>query len=125
MFLLYKTYSIEYEYLLSNSPHNLLLLHGWGGNKDSFIQIKRIFSSKCNIVSVSLPPTSNSTLPLDMYDYKNIVLSILNLLNITEVYIICHSFGMRVSLMLATSSLIIKNLTAFSNNSSNEEISFL
>ena len=110
MVFLYKTYPVEYEYIYNHHPSNLLLLHGWGGNKDSFAQIKKIFKSRFNILSISMPPFNNSTVPLDMYDYKNMILSICDLCNVYSTNIICHSFGMRVSLMLATSHLVIEKI---------------
>lgn len=116
MTFLYKTYEVEYEYLFSNKSKTLLLLHGWGGNKDSFAKVKKIFNSNYNILSVSLPPLNlyisktNSTTPLDMYDYKNIILNILKILNLNSIIIICHSFGLRVSLMLATTNIILEKI---------------
>ena len=116
MILLYKTYIVEYEYLCSNQKQTLLLLHGWGGNKDSFAKIKKVFKSRYNILSISFPPLNiyqtktNSTIPLDMYDYKEISLTILKLLNLNSVIIICHSFGLRVSLMLATTNINIEKI---------------
>lgn len=116
MTFLYKTYEVEYEYLFGNHAKTLLLLHGWGGNKDSFAKIKKVFKSSYNILSISLPPLSlyqiktNSTIPLDMYDYKNIVLNILKILNLNSVIIICHSFGFRISLMLTTSNIDIEKI---------------
>lgn len=108
MIFLYKTYAIEYDYNFVNSPQSLLLLHGWGGNKDSFAKVKKIFQSTHNILSISLPPYEDSFTTLDLYDYKTIVLNLLKTLNIDKFSIICHSFGMRVSLMLATSVNIEK-----------------
>ncbi|MBQ7880735.1 MAG: alpha/beta fold hydrolase [Clostridia bacterium] len=102
MIFLYNTHAIEYEYSFNNHPITILLLHGWGGNKDSFAKIKKIFKSRYNILSVSLPPYDDTISTLDMYDYREIVLTLLKSLNITNIYIICHSFGLRVSLMLAT-----------------------
>ena len=127
MILLYKTYEVEYEYIFGNNNNTILFLHGWGGNKDSFAKVKKVLKSQYNILSISFPPlniykhsnkNSNckisnfniSTIPLDMYDYKNIVQNILNLLNLNSIIIICHSFGFRVSLMLATSNIIIEKL---------------
>lgn len=102
MIFLYNTHPIEYEYNFNNSPTTLLLLHGWGGNKDSFAKIKKVFKSRYNILSLSLPPYDDTILPLDLYDYRDMVLNLLKALNINKVSIICHSFGLRVSLMLAT-----------------------
>ncbi len=115
MTFLYKTYIVEYEYIFTNKPKTLLLLHGWGGNKDSFACVKKVLRSNFNLLSISLPPNNLylpnaecSIIPLTMYDYKQIVLNLLSLLNISAIYIICHSFGLRVSLMLATQIKIEK-----------------
>ena len=114
MILLYNTYEVEYEYLFGNHSKTLLFLHGWGGNKDSFAKVKKIFKSSYNILSISFPPLNlyktktDSTIPLDMHDYKNIVLNILKLLNLNSVIVICHSFGFRVALMLTTSNITIE-----------------
>jgi len=116
MILLYKTYVVEYEYLNSGNSKTLLLLHGWGGNKDSFAKVKKIFKYNYNILSISFPPLNlyqsktDSTIPLDMHDYKNIVLNILKLLNLNSVIVICHSFGFRVALMLTTTNLTIEKI---------------
>ena len=120
--MLYKTYAVEYEYIFNHHPKTLLLLHGWGGNKDSFAKLKKVFKFQYNILSLSLPPPNlyqlsteskhcfNSVVPLDMHDYKNIVCNILTLLNLNSVVIICHSFGFRVALMLTTTNIIIQKI---------------
>ncbi|MFQ6724123.1 MAG: hypothetical protein ACLRFE_02150, partial [Clostridia bacterium] len=118
MTFLYKTYEVEYEYLFSNHSKTILLLHGWGGNKNSFAKAKKFFKNQYNILSISFPPLNlytndynlsqnESIVPLTMYDYRNIALSILTILNLNSIIIICHSFGLRVSLMLATSNISI------------------
>ena len=120
MTFLYKTYEVDYEYLFGSHTKTLLLLHGWGGNKDSFAKLKKIFKTQYNILSMSLPPLNlykltdknscHSVIPLDMVDYKNIVTNILKLLNINSIIIVCHSFGFRVSLMLGCSNITIEKI---------------
>lgn len=128
MILLYKSYTVEYEYIDGNHNQTILLLHGWGGNKDSFIKLKNVFKCSYNILSISFPPLNiyqtssskspfdnnlnfnSSTIPLDMYDYRNIVLNILQLLNPKSVIIVCHSFGFRIALMLTTTNTHIKKI---------------
>lgn len=97
------THAIDYDYNFANSSNTLLLLHGWGGNKDSFAKIKKVFATRFNILSISLPPCDDTITALNLYNYRDIVLNLLKLLNINKFCIICHSFGFRVSLMLATS----------------------
>ena len=110
MVFLFKTYPIEYEYLNTGNSPTLLLLHGWGGNKNSFAKIKQILQSSFNILSISMPPYNETTIPLTMYDYRNLILNLLRSLNISKVAIICHSFGLRVSLLLATSNIVIEKI---------------
>ena len=78
MIFLYKTHQIEYEYIFSSLPKTLLFLHGWGGNKDSFLKAKKILSSQYNTLTISFPPKPDAITSLDMYDYKNIVVCILH-----------------------------------------------
>ena len=115
MYFLYKTYFIDYEYINCNKSKTILFLHGWGGNKNSFAYLKKFLKPNFNLLSISFPPNNiyttidtNSVIPLTMHDYKNIVLNILKLLNISSLLIVAHSFGMRISLMLATSVKIEK-----------------
>ncbi len=102
------THAIDYDYSFVGSPNTLLLLHGWGGNKDSFSKIKRVFRPCHNILSVSLPPFEDSITAINLYEYRDMMLDLLKSLGIDTFSIICHSFGFRVALMLATQTNIHK-----------------
>lgn len=106
----YKTYNIDYDYNFNNKPNTILFLHGWKGNKNSFISCIKFFNHQFNTITISLPPYNNSIIPLTLEDYKNIVYNILKLLNLNKVIIICHSFGLRVTLILATTDIIIEKV---------------
>ena len=110
MVFLFNSHPIDYEYINSKSSKTILLLHGWGGNKSSFIKLIRVFKSRYNIITLSLPPFDDTAVSLTMYDYKNIVFNLLTSLGVNKVIIICHSFGLRVSLMLATTTIIIEKI---------------
>ena len=110
MNFLINSHIIDYEYINSGSNKTVLFLHGWGGNKDSFVKVKRILQSRFNILTVTLPTCANTTISLTMYDYKNIMLNLLTLLGAHRIIIICHSFGFRVSLMLATTKINIEKI---------------
>ena len=112
MIFKYKTYDVPYEYIHTSKPQTILFLHGWGGNLDSFASCKKFFAHQFNILSISFPPYQNSAsiISLDMCDYRNITLGILNLLNLTNAIIICHSFGFRVALMLTTTNIKIDKI---------------
>lgn len=109
MTFLFKGYQVDYDFINNSKPSTLVLLHGWGGNKSSFLNLDKYFQSKFNVLKISFPPyfTSNnenlkSVLPLTIYDYKDLVLLILKIHNIRDIYIVCHSFGFRVSLLLSS-----------------------
>lgn len=110
MLFQYKTYTIDYEYHFNNKTDTILFLHGWQGNKNSFISAIKFFNHKFNTLSISMPPYKNSVIPLSMEDYKNITYSILKTLNLSSIIIICHSFGFRVTLMLSTTDINIIKL---------------
>lgn len=110
MRFVFKGNLVEYDYSFLNQPKTILFLHGWGGNKDSFSSCINFFKSRYNTLSISMPPNKNSPLALTMYDYKQLILDLLKLYNLDSVIIICHSFGGRVSLMLATSQINIEKI---------------
>ncbi|MBO4937167.1 MAG: alpha/beta hydrolase [Clostridia bacterium] len=106
---IYKGYQIDYDYIKSGEMC-IVYLHGWLGNKNSFAKVRR-FLQNYSSLSISLPPYLNkeSIMPLNMYDYRDIVLQILSLHSITNPIIVCHSFGCRIALMLS-SEIPIKKL---------------
>lgn len=110
MNFLINSHVIDYDYINSKSNQTILFLHGWGGNKDSFAKLKRVLKLRYNILSPSLPPFEQTAIKLTMHDYKDILLALLRSLGIDSVVIICHSFGLRVSLMLATTNLTIEKI---------------
>ncbi len=110
MLFVYKTYTIDYDYHFNNKDNTILFLHGWQGDKNSFISSIKFFNHQYNTLSISMPPYKDSIIPLTMDDYKNIVYTILKLLNLTHIIIICHSFGFRVALMLASTDIGISKI---------------
>lgn len=100
---IYKTYTIDYDY---DDCHTepIVFLHGWGGDKDSFSECRNLLR-QYSTISISMPPqflhsAHTSTVPLDMYDYVNIITGILDTHSIDRVYVVCHSFGFRVAMLM-------------------------
>lgn len=110
MRFMFKGNLVEYDYNFLGNASTILFLHGWGGNKDSFAGCKKFFSRRFSTLTISLPPDAHTPTSLTMHDYQQLVIEILRLHNITSVIIICHSFGMRVSLMLAATNLNIEKI---------------
>ena len=102
---------------------NLLFLHGWGGDENSFASVLPYFRTKYNCVCVKMPreisdtPSSAPRLPplylkgelpremkvvWDLDDYADYVIAELDKLEIKKTHIIAHSFGARVAVLLVT-----------------------
>lgn len=99
MNLIFKSEIIEYEHI-GNGNKNILFLHGWGGNKNSFQTTINLLKNKFKILSITMPTIKNTNLAWNLYDYCNLILSILKLHNIYSTSIVCHSFGFRVATIL-------------------------
>lgn len=101
MNFLFKSESIDYEFFFNpNVDKTILFLHGWGGNKNSFITTIKLLKYKYNILSLTMPTIQPTNEVWTLQDFCNLVLSILKIHNINSVSIICHSFGFRIATIL-------------------------
>lgn len=100
MLYLFKNEVVDYEFVNNKSETTILFLHGWGGNKFSFVKTINIFKNKFNILSLTIPTTSPTTNVWTLFDYLELVENLLSLHSIKNLIIICHSFGFRISLLL-------------------------
>lgn len=78
----------------------VLFLHGWGGNKNSFLSLAKLLNAKHNCLFVTLPTTNPTALTWTLEDYAQCVLNLVKSLGINSVQIVCHSFGFRVATLL-------------------------
>ncbi len=93
---------VDYDYYKSNNDkaQTILFLHGWGGNKNSFIQTITLLKQKFNILSITLPTILKTNMVWNNELFCELVYSILRAHYINEVIIICHSFGFRIASLL-------------------------
>jgi pimeloyl-ACP methyl ester carboxylesterase len=83
----------------------LLLLHGWGGQADSFAPVSRFFAATHTVYSLDFPGFGRSGPPPEPWsvnEYTALVDEWMGRLGLTNVPIIAHSFGGRVSILLAS-----------------------
>ncbi len=100
MNFIFKNEIIDYEFFNSKKSQSILFLHGWGGNKNSFASTVDLLKSRYNVVTITMPTTTDTTVAWELNDYARLIEEILNICDIKKVSIICHSFGFRVASLL-------------------------
>lgn len=106
---IFKNETINYDFFNNKKPETILFLHGWGGNKNSFLQTINLLKNQYNILTITMPTILPTTCAWTLFDYLNLVKNILHTHSISNPIIICHSFGLRVA-MLLNKSINIKKI---------------
>ena len=100
--------------LKGNGEETVLFLHGWGADLNSFFFYAENLKGFYKTLSVDFCGFGKSekpNYPLTVYNYALEVYRLLKTLNILNLTVVCHSFGARVAVLLATKfSLKINNL---------------
>ena len=105
-FINIKGLNISYN-IYGNGAINVLLLHGWGANKDLFKPVTDILSkeNELKLISLDFPGFGKSDLPpepWDTKDYTDFTLDFAKKLNLNKFVLIGHSFGGRISIRIAS-----------------------
>ncbi|MBE7076882.1 MAG: alpha/beta hydrolase [Clostridiales bacterium] len=107
MNFLFKNEVIDYS-IFGNGNQTILVLHGWGGCKNSFNKTLNLLKNKFRIIVLTMPTIEQTTSSWTMNDYSSLVENLLKSLNVNEVIILCHSFGFRVSMLIKNKIKILK-----------------
>ena len=98
--------NITYRYHIAKSEAVTLLLHGWGGNLNSFRGLENeLAENDQSVLTLDFPGFGGSDMPKESFtldDYYKIVLELIQKLNIKKLNIVAHSFGGRIALLLAS-----------------------
>ena len=103
------TLDISYEILNPEASVDLIVLHGWGSNKNL---MKKSFSSYMDSfrhIYIDLPGFGNSTCSMSLHtkDYARIIELLMIELNASKDIILGHSFGGKVALLLEPKVLVL------------------
>lgn len=104
---------INYEVLGEKNKDVFLILHGWKRNLNDWNDIAQKLSLKYKVVLVDFPGMGNSSLPntaFDTYDYAQIINQFIKKIGIKNITLMGHSFGGKVSTILAANNDAIKKL---------------
>ena len=97
---------IELSYIKKGESDNkILLLHGWGCNKEIFKTITDYLSNFMEVYAIDFPGFGETLEPQEVWgvdDYSNLVEKFIKQLGIKKISLLGHSFGGRVIIKLAT-----------------------
>ncbi|PWL45584.1 MAG: alpha/beta hydrolase [Clostridiales bacterium] len=95
---------LQINYRIEGEGKPLLMLHGWGGCIDSFAPVIREMSKYRKVYALDFPGFGESEEPqqaVGVPEYTKWVVKFIRGMHIEGTDIICHSFGGRVSILLA------------------------
>jgi pimeloyl-ACP methyl ester carboxylesterase len=103
------TFDVSYEIINPKSSVDLIVLHGWGSNKDLMKKTFSTHMSQFRHIYIDLPGFGNSTCPapLTTADTARIVELFMIHINASKDLIIGHSFGGKVATLLEPKVLIL------------------
>lgn len=96
--------NLKISYNQYGEGKNLILLHGWGQNKEMMDLLGKHLDGY-KITSIDLPGFGKSDEPkeaMTVYDYVNFLHNTIEKLNLKDFSLIGHSFGARISLVYAS-----------------------
>ena len=99
MNFIYKNEVVDYTYL-GIGDETIVFLHGWGGNKNSFLSSIELLKNRYKILAITMPTINQTNTTWNLFDFSNLAYQILSIHNINSATIICHSFGFRVATIL-------------------------
>lgn len=111
MFRVCKGVKVFYEYY-SGDSETVLLLHGWGGDHNSFAgTLRSLRREGKSVLAIDFPCFGQSAkAPCDwgIYDFALCCDELIESLGLKKVVIVAHSFGGRVALILAARKYVTK-----------------
>jgi pimeloyl-ACP methyl ester carboxylesterase len=103
------TINMSYEILNPHAKVDLIILHGWGSNKNLMKQVFSPYMGGFRHIYIDLPGFGNSTCnaALQTKDYARIVELLMVHINASKDIILGHSFGGKVALLLEPKVLVL------------------
>jgi len=103
------TYNVSYEIVNSTAKHDLVILHGWGSNKEIMKQAFEPYMSKFRHIYIDMPGFGASTnhAVLDTAEYARVLEVFFELIGAKKEIIVGHSFGGKVATLLNPNLLVL------------------
>jgi len=103
--------NVHYKTLGEGS--DVLLLHGWGCNTETFLGVQTQLAKKYRVTSIDFPGFGQSDEPKEVWgveQYTQLTEQLIQKLNLIDPVLIGHSFGGRVSILLSSRNNNIKKV---------------
>lgn len=97
--------NMDINYIVEGEGDNILILHGWGANIETIVPILNILKETHKVYALDLPGFGKSEEPKEVYgsfNYADVVKEFIDRMNIKVVSLIGHSFGGKLSIILAS-----------------------
>jgi len=104
-----QTFQLSYELINPTEKNSIVILHGWGSNKEIMKQAFSKLLPQYRHIYLDMPGfgRSSNEMILDTKDYANIVQIFLDTLNVKVKIAMGHSFGGKVATLLNTKCLVL------------------
>ncbi|MCL2847742.1 MAG: alpha/beta hydrolase [Firmicutes bacterium] len=110
MFITINNLNIFYNHHIGDTSETTVILHGWGANSQTMQSVfDNLKQQNKSVISLDLPFFGQSDPPPSswkVFDYADIVEKFIIELNLQKINLLCHSFGVRVAIILAGTSSI-------------------
>lgn len=96
---------LSIRYRRAGLGEEVLLLHGWGGSLESMDPIFNALAPHFSCTSIDFPGHGQSSLPprpWHVSDFLGLTLRFMDRMPLARPHIVCHSFGGRVTIQLAS-----------------------
>ena len=105
----HNTYNISYEIVNPTAKHDLIVLHGWGSNKEIMKQAFEPYMDNFRHIYIDLPGFGGSVnhAVLDTQGYVDVLEVFLELIGAKREIIMGHSFGGKVATLLNPNLLVL------------------
>lgn len=103
------SYSVSYEIVNPMAKHDMIILHGWGSNKEIMKQAFGEYMDQFRHIYIDLPGFGSSInhAVLDTAEYARIVELFLELIGAKKEIVVGHSFGGKVATLLNPNLLVL------------------
>ena len=95
---------VEMNYISEGEGDVILIMHGWEANIPAMLPVHNILKDKFKVYTIDFPGFGESPEPPEtwgVYEYADYIKKFIDRLNIDKITLIGHSFGGRISIILA------------------------